>query len=116
MCYCYYNIQSDKHFSKKIQRESLVAFLQTFAELQQQSHQIFKNKSDFQWLEMILVETNDGNYASSEILNEWVTLIAIVCSENANQNAYIEVFKKIADYLGWQVYQEDDGGENRLIS
>lgn len=116
MCYCYYNIQSDRHFSKKIKRESLIAFLQTIAELQQQSHQTFKNKSDFQWLEMILVQTKDGNYALSEGPNGWVTLIAVVCNENANQNAYIEVFRKIADYLGWQVYQEDNDGENRLIT
>ena len=38
--------------------------------------------------------------------NEWVTLIAIVCDENANQDEYMQTFKKIADFLDWNIYQE----------
>lgn len=113
--YCYYNIQSDENFSKKIKRESLITFLQEINELQQQDHQTFKNKYGFPWLKMILIETNNGNYAPSVIPNEWVTLVAIVCSEDNDQNVYIKLFKKIADFLDWKIYLEDDDKGNELV-
>ena len=103
--YQYYHIQSDD-FSKKVKRTLLIDFLKSIDELQQQNHQTFKNKNKYQWRKMILVETDNGNYTSSDTPNEWVTLIAIVCDENANQDEYMQTFKKIADFLGWNIYQE----------
>lgn len=115
MSYSYYYIQSDENFSKKIERTQLVDFLQSVKELKQKDHQTFQNSADFKWFDMILAETDDDNFASSDTPNQWVTLIAIVCDENANQDAYIQLFRKIADHLGWQLYKENDDQENELI-
>ncbi|MDO5105627.1 hypothetical protein [Capnocytophaga sp.] len=115
MNYSYYYIQSDENFSKKIERTQLVDFLQSVKELQQKDHQTFQNSTDFQWFDMILTETKDGNFASSDTPIGWVRLIAVVCDENANQNAYIQLFRKIADHFGWQLYKENDDRENELI-
>ena len=114
--YNYYNIQFDEHFSQKLDKSVVVNCLLGTKLFKQTNHQAFANTDKFPWVEMVLVETNDGNFASSETENQFVTLVAIVCSkgQNINQQIYIGTFKQIANKLNWKLYleEDDDGNEN----
>lgn len=114
--YIYYNIQFDEKFGQKLSKSTVVnSFLETQL-FKQTSHQSFTNSETFPWVDIVLVETYDGNFAASKKENQFVTLIAIVCAkgQDVNQQVYIDTFKQIADKLKWKLYleQDDDGNEN----
>jgi len=90
----YYNIQYDEKFSQKLDKSVVVKCILETELFKQINHQSFTNSDKFPWVDILLVETYNGNFTSSEKENQFVTLIAIVCSkgENINQYTYIEVF------------------------
>lgn len=112
----YYNIQFDRNFSQRLEKAIVVNCLLETKLFRQTNHQSFTNTEIFPWVEILLVEAFDGNYHSSEQENEFVTLIAIVCSreENIDQEIYVNAFKQVAQNLNWKVFLEmdDDGNEN----
>ncbi len=114
--YNYFNIQCDERFSQKLDKSVVVNCLLETSFFRQTNHQSFTNSDKFPWVDIVLVETNDGSFASSDKENQFVTLIAIVCSkeQTINQQAYIDAFKKIANQLNWKLYleEDDDGNEN----
>ena len=114
--YNYYNIQCDENFSQKLDKSVVVKCLLETKFFKQTNHQSFTNTDKFPWVDILLVETYDGNYASSDKENQFVTLVAIVCSkgQNIDQQTYIDAFKQIANILNWKLYleEDDDGNEN----
>lgn len=114
--YNYYNIQFNEHFGQKLDKSIVVNYLLETKLFKQTNHQTFTNSDKFPWVDILLVETYDGNFASSNTENTFVTLVAIACSkaQNIDQQLYIDTFKKIADKLNWKLYleQDDDGNEN----
>lgn len=108
--YNYYNIQYDEKFSQRLEKSTVVAALLETNWFKQINHQSFANADTFPWLEIVLVETYDGNFASSEDENQYVTLIAVVClkGKNVDQMVYINAFKQIAKKLNWKVYLEEN--------
>ena len=114
--YNYYNIQCDEQFSQKLDKSIIVNCLLETKFFQQTNQQSFTNTDKFPWAEISLVETYDGNFSSSEKENQFVTLLAIVCSkgQNIDQQIYIDALKQIANKLNWKLYleEDDDGNEN----
>jgi hypothetical protein len=114
--YNYYRIQFDEHLSQKLDKSFVVNYLLETKLFKQTSHQSFTNTDKFPWVDMVLVETYDGNFATSDKENHFVTLIAIVCSkrQNIDQQIYIDTFKQIANKLNWKLYleEDDEGNEN----
>ena len=114
--YNYYNIQCDENFSQKLDKSVVVNCLLETKLFKQTNHQSFTNTDKFPWVDIVLVETYDGNYSSSDKENQFVTLVAIVCSkgQNINQQKYIDAFKQITNKLKWKLYleEDDDGNEN----
>ena len=114
--YNYYNIQFDENFGQKLDKLVVVKCLLETKLFKQTNHQSFTNTDNFPWVDIVLVETYDGNYASSDTENQFGTLVAIVCSkgQNVDQQIYIDAFKKIANQLNWKLYleEDDDGNEN----
>jgi hypothetical protein len=114
--YNYYNIQSDENFSQKLDKSVVVKCLLETKFFKQTNHQSFTNADKFPWVDIVLVETYVGNYSSSDKENQFVTLVAIVCSKglHIDQQVYIDAFKKIANHLKWKLYleEDDDGNEN----
>lgn len=115
--YNYFNIQFDLKFSQKIEKSIVVKYLTDSNLFQQINHQTFRNSKDFPWVEILLIETYDGNYTSSEKENDFVTLIAIVSSKEQvnDQIKYIETFKQIALSLNWRLFLEEDDVGNLNI-
>lgn len=114
--YNYYNIQFDKNFSQKLNKSVVVKSLLETKFFKQTNHQSFTNVNKFPCVDIVLVETYDGNYSSSDKENQFVTLVAIVCSkgQHIDQEVYIDAFKKIANQLKWKLYleEDDEGNEN----
>ena len=114
--YNYYNIQFDEKFSQKLEKKFVVKCLLETNLFKQTNHQSLRNLDNFPWAEIVLVETQNGNFATSEKENLFVSLIAIVCLKNqkTNQQVYIDTFIQIAEKLNWKLYLErdDDGNEN----
>lgn len=114
--YNYYNIQYDEKFGQRLKKSTVVEVLLETKLFRQSNHQTFTNSDEFPWVDIVLVETYDGNFAASEKENQFVTLVAIVCSkrEDLNQQVYIDAFKQIANKLKWKLYleEDDDGNEN----
>ena len=114
--YNYYNIQFDEKFSQKLSKAIVINCLLETGLFNQINHQSFRNSNNFPWVDIILVETYDGNYAASDLENQFVNLVAIVCSKNPDldQQIYIDTFKQIANKLNWKLYLEtdDEGNEN----
>ena len=114
--YIYYNIQSDKFFSQSKKIEDVISILLRTNYFKQKNHQSFCNSDNFPWVDMILVETKDGKFASSDQKKSFVNLIAIVClkAEEIDQSIYINEFLEIADKLNWKLFleEDDDGNQN----
>lgn len=114
--YNYYNIQFDENFSQKLATDEIVAYLQGTEWFLQKDHQTFTNSESFPWVEIILVETYNGNYSTSSRKNKFTTLIAIVCSkgEGVDQQIYLNAFREVANKLNWRLFleEDDDGNEN----
>lgn len=115
--YNYYNIQSDEHFTEKVEVGILHEMLLKTGCFKQKNLQTFSNTDNFPWVEIVLSDTVDGSFATSEKELNVVTLIAIVCSkgQNIDQSVYINVFSKIARALNWKLYLEQDDEENENI-
>ena len=111
--YNYYNIQFDERFSQRLDKAIVVEAMLELNLFVQTSHQCFRNASHYPWVEIVLVETEDGSFASSEEENLSVTLIAIVCSkgQDIDQQIYIDAFIHIAKKLNWRFYLEADDDE-----
>ena len=114
--YNYYNIQFDEQFVQKLYKYFVINCLLETKLFKQTNHQTFTNSKEFPWVDIVLVETYDGNFAASDKENQFVTLVAIVCSkrQDIDQQIYIDTFKQIANRLNWKLYleEDDDGNEN----
>ncbi|MBK9254978.1 MAG: hypothetical protein IPM42_05775 [Saprospiraceae bacterium] len=115
--YNYYNIQSDENYSQKLSKQTVVEKLLNTNNFKQKNHQLFTNTESFPWIDIIVVETDDGCFTETEEENQFVSLIAIVCSkgENIDQNKYIDSLKKLAEELNWKLYLEQDDNGNQNI-
>lgn len=114
--YNYYNIQFDQDFSQKLEKSVVIECILETKLFKQNKHQTFTNTDKFPWVEIMLYETYDGNFTSSHKENQYVTLVAIVCSKGQKENnpIYIETFRQIANKLNWKLYleEDDEGNEN----
>ena len=63
--YNYYNIKSDREHPKKIETETVMNVLLQTGNFVQKNHQTLINADHFPWADITLVETKDGNFASS---------------------------------------------------
>ncbi len=117
--YNYYNIQFDEKFSQKLSKVIVVKCLLETGLFNQINHQSFTNSNNFPWVDIIPVETYDDNFAASDLENQFVTLVAIVCSkkQDLDQQIYIDTFQQIANKLNWKLYLEtdDEGNENIVV-
>jgi hypothetical protein len=118
--YNYYNIQSDRQFSKRLDTRTVVDCLLNTKLFKQTGHQTFRNKDKFPWTDIFLTETSNGSFGPSDADLKQVNLIAIVCSkgQDIDQELYINTFKKIAEKLNWTLYlgEDDEGNEDIEIA
>ena len=115
--YNYYNIQSDEGYTKKVATEIVLELLLNTGDLLQKDHQTLSNAEHFPWMEMVLVQTKDGSFVTSEKKLPYTNLIAVVCtkSPDTDQQVYVKTFLKIAENLNWKLYlEEDDDGNKNL--
>ena len=66
----YYNIQFDEQFGQKLDKSFVVKCLLETNLFKQTNHQTFTNSKEFPWVDIVLVETYDGNFATSDKENQ----------------------------------------------
>jgi hypothetical protein len=115
--YNYYNIQSDEAYTKNVATEIVLQLFLKTGDFLQKDHQTLGNADHFPWLEVVLAETKDGSFATSEKELPDVNLIAIVCANgpHIDQQVYLKTFLKIAGTLGWKLYLEEDDEGNEDV-
>ncbi|TDX09824.1 hypothetical protein [Flavobacterium sp. S87F.05.LMB.W.Kidney.N] len=115
--YNYYNIQSNLSFSEKIDSKIVIDTILNTKCFFQKGNQNFSNAEHFPWLDLVLVEADEGGFITEEKEIPFINLIAIVCSKgiNIDQSIYIETFLKIAKDLNWKLYLEEDDYGNEDI-
>lgn len=116
--YNYYNIKFDEKFSQKLSKQTIIKTLLETNNYIQKNHQEFTNSEIFPWVYIVLVETEDGNFNSSQVENQFVSLIAIISSKgkDIDQTKYIESFKNVANKLNWKLFLEEDDEGNQNIA
>lgn len=115
--YCYYNIQCDEQFSQRHKQKTVIDCLLETRLFRQTDNQSFANTHQFPWVDITLVETYDGNFASSDEEHQFVTQIVIVTSKgkDTEQQLYTDTFRQIAAKLQWKLYLEEDDDGNEMI-
>lgn len=114
--YNYYNIQSDESYTEKVETEIVLQLFLKSGHFLRKDHQTLVNADNFPWVEIVLVETKDGSFFTSEKKLACINLIAVVCakSPNIDQQVYLKTFLEIAEELNWKLYleEDDEGNEN----
>jgi hypothetical protein len=118
--YNYYNIKSDQQHTQKLETNRVMDTLLQTGNFVQKNHQTLSNADHFPWVDIILAEAKDGNFASSTKKTDFINLIAIVCAKGnlLDQQLYTKTFSGIAEKLNWKLYMEadDQGNENIVIN
>src|SRR6478736_2561224 len=99
--YNYYNIQRDKILFQKTDTGKVVSIVLKTNCFIQRNHQSFTNVETFPWVDIIIVETTDGNFSTTDEPFPQTNLITIVCSKAEDQSVYKNVFLNIAEQLSW---------------
>jgi hypothetical protein len=114
--YNYYNIQYDLNFSGELSNEIIIKAIIDSGHFEQVDHQTFRNKMEFPWANISVHKTDSGNYSSSDIIEDNINLIAIVCGKNNGDDKLLkDTFLKIAKKLNWKLYLEEDDNENENV-
>jgi hypothetical protein len=118
--YEYYEIKYDTSYSQKAERIKVVKAILDTGMFKQTNHQTFKSKKRSPWTDLLIVETKDGSYSSSDRVNQFVNLITIVCLDESSieQEKYIPIFLRIAHQLNWKLYltRDENGNEDVEIT
>ena len=115
--YNYYQIKSDIAYSKNIHPVAAInLFLQTGHFVKTKNNEL-KNASHFPWINVVLVNSNNGNFSYSEKELPTINLIAIVCAkgQEIDQAIYLSPLMQIARKLNWRLYLEEDDEGNTAI-
>ncbi|SEW53187.1 hypothetical protein SAMN04488122_5367 [Chitinophaga arvensicola] len=118
--YWYYEIRGNETYSQRLLTNDVLEVLENTGKLQRRGNQQFCNIDDFPWIDIVVVNSDNGNYGSLEDLNsEWVNLIAIAGSKSnpGNEILYINLLTEIAQKINWELISEadDDGNENIVL-
>jgi hypothetical protein len=113
--YRYYNIQSDLQLTKKAETSLVVDILLNTNLFVQKDHQSFANAENFPWVDILIADSNDGNFSATDKPFPRTSLISIVTArgDEVEESTYTNVFLDIADKLNWKLFLEadDKGGE-----
>jgi hypothetical protein len=110
--YTYYHIRSDNTYSKSHFTRDIIQTLEDTGVLCKKYFMIYTNASSFPWIEVSIAQTIDGNFSVSEASNyESANLISIVTSKQNDQKVYVDILKKIAAQLNWELVLDEDDDE-----
>lgn len=110
MTYSYLNIRFNSTYSKIIQTEKIIPFVNSLIELKQTDKVQFKNTEPYPWGVVSLVKCSDrGNYSldTGEYF-EFVNLIELLfLDKEDSRDHYIKLGAKIARKLQWEMIDDD---------
>jgi len=113
--YWYYEIRYDEAYSQKLPTRVVLEVLEDIPVLQKKDNQAFCNQEGFPWIDILAVNSDNGNYGRPESFNsESVNLIAVVGSKSAPENEalYMALLTEIAEKINWELISEE-GDDNQ---
>ena len=116
--YWYYEIRHDAAYSGKLPTNVVLEILENIPVLQKKDNQVFCNQEGFPWVDIVAVNSDNGNYGRPENFNsEWVNLITVVGSKSAPENEalYITLLTEIAEKINWEFISEEGDDNNEYI-
>jgi hypothetical protein len=103
----YLTIRSDAGYLRFAATAPLIEFLAAMPELRQSGPVAFEAAMGQPWVAVILATCDsDGNYGSSDATPPQVNVVELVCSYSGNPVWYDALANRIAEYLGWSVFDE----------
>ncbi|MEK6482615.1 hypothetical protein WJR50_34125 [Catalinimonas sp. 4WD22] len=97
-------------------------FLDNLPEIKERGIVNYENHKFFPWINLTLVKTATMDSWASDIEIQYVNLISVTASKRGTQadkelEEYLNLMKKIADFLKWEIVEEEteDGIENHVI-
>lgn len=118
--YWYYEVRGNATYSRTLPTTIVLEVLENTRMLKKRRGQTFSNEDGYPWMDIVVVNSDSGNYGRKEHFNsETVNLIAVVGSRQApeNEEFYIGLLSSIAEQLNWEFILEcdDDGNENVVL-
>lgn len=87
----------------------LIEFLEGQPELRRTNPVSFGAAEGQPWIDITIVKGRaDGNWSSSGTFISQFNRVEIVCSDDEQQNFYVEISAKIADFLAWRLITKGD--------
>lgn len=102
------SVRPNSRYSEFVGTYQVKKFLNSLEEIVLNQPMMYKNSSAFPWLSlMLVVASGEGNYALKNVEEPQINLIALIASSEENREKYLVLLRKIADFLGWQIHDED---------
>ncbi|MFD1711724.1 hypothetical protein FVQ98_15330 [Ottowia sp. GY511] len=103
----YLTLRGAPDYSHHAPAAPLVAFLAALPELRQTAPAHFASTEGQPWVCVILASCDaTGGYASNEEALTRVNVVELVCSDTENALWYESLAGRIADFLGWSVFDD----------
>lgn len=103
----YLTIRADQNYSRCTPIAPLVEFLTKVPGLRQTSHDLFVSTDDAPRVAITLAACDeDGNFACDGSVVSDVNCIEMVCSEYGNAEWYDLLATRIADFLHWAAFED----------
>jgi hypothetical protein len=118
--YFYYEIRGNAVYTRCLPTDTVLKVLENTQVLKKSSKQTFLNEDGYPWMDIVVVDSNNGNFGREEHFDsETVNLIAVVGSRQLpdNEKFYMEFLTGIAELLNWEFILEcdDEGNEDVLL-
>jgi hypothetical protein len=118
--YWYYEVRGDATYTRSLPTATVLRVLESTGALKKKERQTFVNKDDYPWMEIVVVDSDNGNFGSKKHFNsKTVNLISVVASRRTPENEafYVAFFSGIAEQLNWEFILEsdDDGNEDVVL-
>jgi len=115
--YCYYNLY-DYNFSTEYNYKIIVKTILENECFEQKSQNSFGNKNGYQWIDISIGYTKDGNYHIDNKKINKINILPITTLKKDDQSIHIKHLLRIANKLNWKLFLEQDdlGNENIEIN
>jgi hypothetical protein len=116
--YHYFNIRSDEKCSQYTDSKKLLKFLTHEVGLIETTPNSINGNSEHPWLSLSMVVADEnGSYSSNIPIPDKINFIPIVGSKDGtNREDYIKLLTKIAQWLNWELIDEEDEDNENFFS
>ncbi len=124
--YFYFNLRYDAELTESKPVETIKSWLKEFNQIQEKQRVSYENSDHFPWINITLLNAkSDDSWAKDDSITECNVIAVEVQSTSITRQRhwkqdilqYVDLLKKIADLLNWELIDEEteDGIEDYVI-